>query len=403
MQRTERGVLALAGMVLVALMCAIAPARSQDIDIHTLACTPLKLTPLGWGDRGVDSYTITARTQPPDRVLTPGETYQIRYDITTDCIQNLNCADIKPHLLSMRAVVGSDRRLLQGAVHAKQGTVHVERFRCGTGATRFVTFTVPDPSTLMLGVETGVVDIAMGLCSPIARFNCAGHTIRVRNAPTGVWQVAAPELRRRTLTGNHVTGQPIPMSVRVTNLSGQHRYPGAPGSIVIKAATAGPTVPVARVGLPEVGDLRAVAVGVAVTPQTPGAFSYFACLTGLTNASGWPFPETCGPATTVHAVAPTAGAPAPAVQPQLQFDAVAAPVLGLHNSQAPAAQPPPPQGNLPQLVVPGQQRPGQQAGAPQGGGNGGMVCRGGEVRGPLCWCGIGRFPQALGNNVYQCR
>ncbi|MEM9590231.1 MAG: hypothetical protein AAF967_02705, partial [Pseudomonadota bacterium] len=31
-----------------------------------------------------------------------------------------------------------------------------------------------------------------------------------------------------------------------------------------------------------------------------------------------------------------------------------------------------------------------------------LQCIGGEVRGVLCWCGIGRFPRAVGNNAYKC-
>jgi hypothetical protein len=31
------------------------------------------------------------------------------------------------------------------------------------------------------------------------------------------------------------------------------------------------------------------------------------------------------------------------------------------------------------------------------------VCRGGKMVGALCWCGIGKFPKQVGNNVYQCQ
>lgn len=32
-----------------------------------------------------------------------------------------------------------------------------------------------------------------------------------------------------------------------------------------------------------------------------------------------------------------------------------------------------------------------------------LKCIGGKVKGVLCWCGLGRFPKALGNNVYRCQ
>ncbi len=32
-----------------------------------------------------------------------------------------------------------------------------------------------------------------------------------------------------------------------------------------------------------------------------------------------------------------------------------------------------------------------------------MQCIGGQVKGPLCWCGLGRFPKKVGNNVYRCQ
>jgi len=32
-----------------------------------------------------------------------------------------------------------------------------------------------------------------------------------------------------------------------------------------------------------------------------------------------------------------------------------------------------------------------------------LRCLGGQVRGPLCWCGIGKFPQKIGNNTYRCQ
>lgn len=32
-----------------------------------------------------------------------------------------------------------------------------------------------------------------------------------------------------------------------------------------------------------------------------------------------------------------------------------------------------------------------------------MRCIGGQVKGPLCWCGIGRFPKKIGSNAYRCQ
>lgn len=35
--------------------------------------------------------------------------------------------------------------------------------------------------------------------------------------------------------------------------------------------------------------------------------------------------------------------------------------------------------------------------------SGKIVCRGGQMVGALCWCGIGKFPKKVGKNVYQCQ
>jgi hypothetical protein len=392
-------------------------ANAQELDVHTLECAYLKGSARGWYDsffRG--DYSIKARTQAPDRVMVPGDTYQIRYDIVVRCPVNWNCGEVKPHYLTQRAVLGADRALLDRAVHSNLGSVHVERFECGDSRARIATFTVPDPSTLMLGVEESVVDVSMGLCPPDSKHHCAGHTIRVRNAPTGVWKVAAPKVKMRTPTGYYTVGQAIPIDVTVTNQTGFHRYPG-PGDVVIRAASSGPTVNVAQTGLPTFSNLEAKTLTFDVTSQSPGPVSFFACLVGVPATNGFPLPDICGRPTTVQVVAPAA-APAPQGQPQVQFEAVETPAIGAHNLQ------PLPGGGQQQrpqfeavetpalgLIHPGAAADGRPQAA-QGGGaqgnnvalpNGTMVCEGGEVRGPLCWCGFGRFPHAIGNNAYECR
>ena len=33
----------------------------------------------------------------------------------------------------------------------------------------------------------------------------------------------------------------------------------------------------------------------------------------------------------------------------------------------------------------------------------GIQCIGGKVKGTLCWCGFGKFPKRISNNVYRCQ
>lgn len=454
-------------LAVLAIGCAVyAPgiAAAQELTTNTPLCHLQKLRIGGW--QGIaDEYSIKARTLPPDRVMRPGETYEIRYEIVSRCDFNLNCVDFKPVYLSHRAVLGADRSRLD-TTQSGIGSTHVEQHRCGVVPTRITTFTVPDPKSLGATGNSAEVAVSIGICPPDARWNCAGHTIRVRNAPTGEWKLSAPSVRVRTLSGEFPAGRPIPMSVDVTNLSGRHRWPADPGSLTIKVAGPFPTAVVSSVNLPPVSDVQSTAVGFSVTPAAPGHYLYSACLTGLNGPNGYPLPDICGAQTTVIVSAatqnqlppqggnpplPGGGQPLPgtAAMPEAsnctggrfpdptgrcvcpggtRWSAAANQCATPHGG-APRLLPPPgdaaplPAGALPPPVqtctggrlVDSQGRcvcpAGTQwnAGAsqcvtPQAAAPAGQLqCLGGEVKGILCWCGIGRFPKAVGNNIYQCQ
>lgn len=380
------------------------PAHAQNLTVDTLACHALKISLRGWTDVGPQVYSVKAKTPPPDRVMRPGETYQVRYEIVSDCDWNWNCSDVLPLFLGQRAVLGSDRAQLNRTGNNNLGTVHVERHQCGDTRTRIATFTVPDPSTLGARDREREVDVSVGLCPPDSRWSCAGHTIRVRNGPTGEWRVAVPKAQVRTITGTFPANRPIPMTVDITNFTGVGRWPGQPGSVVVRAAGTFPTATVVSLGLPPLGDTQTTSLAFTVTPQAPGTYGYFVCLTGLNDPNGWPIADVCGQSTVVAVSVPSAAAPQPDAGRPPQLGILPAPQVFprpgtavIRPQQAPpAAQRPPPQAVIPQGAAP-------QAIAPQEGEAGQLVCRGGEIRGPLCWCGIGRFPVAVGGNVYQCQ
>lgn len=243
------------------------------------------------------------------------------------------------------------------------------------------------------------------------------------NAAGQGWRVSAPKVRQRTLSGEFPAGGEIPMSIDITNASGNTRWPGESGGIVIKVAGAFPTGSIAALSLPSLAQGNTTTVNFSATPATPGGYAYFACLSGLKDAGGWPLPDICGPNTRVTvgpAVTPTFSTlpqlqvlPAPAqgaAQPAPQPGGAPRPAGSPANQQGDAAPPqfgvlpqlqllPPPAG-APAAAAPQAAAPAQQAAPPAGGQ---LECRGGEVKGILCWCGIGRFPRPLGGNVWQCQ
>ena len=424
-------------------------ASAQLLRKQTTACSDLRLLPVprSFVVEGGLEYSIKARSNPPDTILVPGEAYTVNYAIQTDCF--LDCGDILPLDLQHRAVLGSDRSRLDRTDYTV-GKTYVRAHRCGTNHNITVTFTVPLPWTLGAKNEN-VSMVSMGACPPSRGRNCAGHTIKVRNAPIGEWKVAAPKIRVRTISGELPAGRPIPMSVNISNFSGKDRWFGEPGGIVVKQVYApGSSASIASLSLPAIADFQATTVSFSIQPATPGDYSYSICLVGLNDYRGWPLPDICGPERKVAVGAPFlppqpggaaqrlpvpgANQPLPGgnspplpdgfLPPQQAVAPAAANCTGgrLPNAQGRCVCPaglqwnsginhcaapqggvqrlPPPVGNPP---LPAGATPPQQAVAPAPAPGGQLQCRGGEVKGILCWCGLGRFPKALGGNVYQCQ
>lgn len=451
-------------------VAAPSPAVAQEATKRVATCVQNLPGSLGFQD--LSSYSVQARSNPPSKTFLPGEKYSISYVIKTDCVRE--CGEILPVDLQHKAILGADRSKLDQSSPGI-GSTYVIALDCNEDHWISVAFTVPSPQNL--GAESGVSTVSMGLCPPSWRYNCAGHTIRVRNAPIGEWKLSAPSVRLRTITGEYPAGRSIPMSVDVTNFSGKNRFPGEPGGILIKQSSgSGPVGSVASLSLPPVSDLQSTPVPFSVQPASPGIYSYFVCLSGLNDPNGWPLADICGPQTEV-----TVGPPVlPTPQPQDGVQHLPAPADG-HPPMPGGGEPLPgmaapaaanctggrlpdstgrcvcpggtqwsatanhcvtPQGGVPRLPPPGGAAPlpagalpppapnctggrspdaqgrcvcpagtqwnaganqcaTPQAAAPAPAGQ--LECRGGEVKGILCWCGIGRFPRAVGNNVYQCQ
>jgi hypothetical protein len=172
--------------------------------------------------------------------------------------------------------------------------------------------------------------------------------------------------------------------------------------MIIKVAGPFPTAIVSKVNLPPVSDVQSTTVTFSVTPPAPGYYLYSAGLTGVNGPTGYPVGEICGASTRLIVGAAAQGAlPPPGGAAPLPAGALPPPAPNCTGGRLVDA--------LGHCVCPGgvqwnaaanQCATPQAAAAPPAGQ---LECRGGEVKGILCWCGIGRFPKPLGGNVYQCQ
>ncbi len=277
-------------LALTALQLGSSTISAQQLD-KKITCIPTSLLLSYFLDP--KDYTIKAKQLPPDHILNPGDSYQILYEIlTTTC--SASCYHVKRHHVEHRAVLGKDRSRL-----AKRGVALgkslIQRHECGGAHSRVFTFVVPDIGKLGQS-DKAVVSVSMGVCPPdIQKFNCAGHTIRVRNQSVPNFRVSAPKSLQRNLSGGPssiIIGKPVTLSVTVTGDQSVRRWPQAGLKLVLRQIQG------SRLALPGAqpfaGHAGKRSYRFKMQIMQSGNYSFNACIVGLKKGD-WPAPDLCGP------------------------------------------------------------------------------------------------------------
>ncbi len=247
----------------------------------------------------LETYSIKARSNPPRKILTPGQTYEIRYELVTDC--GNNCRNIQSHTLTHRAVLGPGRAALDSATNNIGSTV-VGSFPCGDARVIFARFTVPSPSSLGATREN-VSTVSMGICPPDYGFNCAGHTIRVYNSSSSGWKISGLTTNIRAIgsgSSRVPANQPFSLRAKITNLTGRLVWPASGGTAQLRQVhgyPSGTPQVINAQSLPNFGKGQQKTMTFPVQALVPGSYAFRACLDQLKDARGYPEPEICGPST----------------------------------------------------------------------------------------------------------
>lgn len=289
-------------LFVIALAGGLAPHGADAQDVRGGACPGRYLVPIpSLRSDLLRNYSLQAVTRPPNRILNPGETYQIRYNVITRCINN--CAFLKDVYLQIRAEPGADRSRLDRSRRTLI-TVRVKGHRCGDARVIFVRFTAPVPRRIG-GGQQNVETISMGLCPPYPGFNCAGHTIRVRNQSAGGWRISGLTTGHRSIGGRYnqvPSGRRITLRTTIRNMTGREVPFAGVGETYLNRIVGpgmGPATRIASKSMPGFSIGQSRPVSYSVGPLTPGVYAFKACIAGVSDGRGFPLPEFCGPGTSI--------------------------------------------------------------------------------------------------------
>lgn len=287
------------------LIDTVSPAVAQRFRLRFNQCTAIRVLPGSSLVNGkISEYSLKARSNPPGRVLTPGETYEIRYDVVTRC--TTSCGRIHTTTLVLRAVPGADRSQLDrnhkaGSNNGVIGSHTVDEHNCGDARVIFVRFTVPSPRSIG-GGQRDVETVSMGACPPRVKFNCAGHTIRVRNASYSGWQVTKLRTLQRAIGSgvNRVSStQQITLAATIINGTGRSlSVKNNVSTFLVRISGPSGASSGSQLATQPVPGIRRGArqrVLYRIGPLSPGVYAFKACARGLRDTRNYPLPDVCGP------------------------------------------------------------------------------------------------------------
>ncbi len=296
------------GLALAPLMFAGSiPASAQFVDagFSCLRHGPVSLHPDRW--YRPKSLKIIPKNLPPKRVLLPGQTYNIRYEIVSRCYST--CLGLDPFYLGAYAAPLDFGGNLRSASQLLT-RVRVEAHPCHETETRIIRHVAPNPVHVGASGRGATTLLTVAVCAPDVRHACALHRITVRNSSERGWQVSAPKPRQRAIgdgVNRVVGGKKVTLTARITNHTSRPLWPQSGAKLVMKQITGPRTGAADAVILPSIGAAKSYSDKFNVGPLAPGIYTFRACLQGLKDGRNYPMPEHCGPPTILTADAAGTG------------------------------------------------------------------------------------------------